>query len=736
MKKILSLALCLILLVSTGIIAAAAPDAPNGTLDERMKVITLSVKETLNIGDDFTSFNGSLDEYATVSLWSLSWSKENEQIYVSANENGRIVSYHHYISDSGTPSSRGNIPRYPKIDFDEAKAIAAAFLDRVSDKDLESVEMQGNSYLDYSGSSLFYLNGSMKLHGVETPVNISVSVNSATKEVSSFNRSDTGLDYSGVTSPSAASDKAAAAEALKSTLNMKLIYALPGDGSHTARLQYQPNPDGSYVVDAVTGRLLDMSKLDWSDGRPGMNSKDEASASAAPDSAAGLTTVELAAVDKLQGVLSQSELDKKIRAYTELGLTSAFELRYVNYYTYDDENEETQVTAALEFSYRPEDDTSEYQYRYVTMDAKTGRLISLSSNRIYYDTAAQAAVFKYTDEQTEATARAFAAKILPKEIKQTALLKESVGDRETESARNYAFVRTQDTIFFPENYINVGVDAETGYVVSFYSNWYKYAVTFVSQAGAISADTAAEKYSAAVGTTLRYVGVPASTNESGLLLAYTAADTTVWGVNALTGELLKAEVSEDEGLQYNDIDGNPYAAIISKLASFGVGFPGGSFKPDAQLTQLDALILLESANGRKVSPMPQDGEAVSAAARADGGKVVPPVGVDETDDIYNMAYSMGILTPNEKEPSKLVSRAEFTKYLVNALGYGEVAKLPGIFKAGFKDDETIPAALMGYVAISRGLGIVNGDDKGNFKPNDIANRVMAAIMLHNCMSRK
>jgi hypothetical protein len=216
---------------------------------------------------------------------------------------------------------------------------------------------------------------------------------------------------------------------------MRLIYALPDDGTHTARLQYQPNPDGSYVVDAVTGRLLDLSKLDWSDNRPGMNSKDEAAASAAPESG-GLTTVEQAAVDKLQGVLSQSELEKNIRAYPELGLTSDFELQYVNYYTYEDENEETQATAALEFTYRPEDDAAQYQYRYVTMDARTGILISLSSNRLYYDTAAQAPVFKYTDEQTETTARTLAAKILPEEMKQTALFQDSAGDSATESERS------------------------------------------------------------------------------------------------------------------------------------------------------------------------------------------------------------------------------------------------------------------------------------------------------------
>jgi hypothetical protein len=731
-KKILSLVLVLLLLISTGIIAAAAPESPDSALNERLKAITLSVKETLDIGDEFTSFNGSLDEYGTVSRWSLSWSKDDEQLYVSANENGRIVSYNHYYSDNSVPVQRGNIPRFPKIDLEEAKAIAAAFLGKVLDKEIETIELRGSSNLDYSGNAVYYLNGIMKLFGVETPVSISLSVSSSTKKVTSFYRSDSGQAYGGVSKPSAASDKAAAAEALKSTLNMKLIYALPGDGAHTARLQYQPNPDGSYVVDALTGKLLDLSKLDWSDSRPGMNSKDEAAASAAPESG-GLTTVEQAVIDQLQGVLSQSELEKNIRAYPELGLTADFELRYVNYYTYEDEDKETQVTAALEFTDRPEDESAPFQYRYVTMDARTGRLISLSSNRPYYDTAAQAAPTKYTGEQTEAIARTFAGKILPDELKQTALSQESAVGSTADSARYYAFLRTHDTIFFPENYINVGVDAETGYVISFYSNWYQFDVTFVSAAGKISAETAASTYSVAVGTALRYVSVPASTNESGLLLAYTAADTSVWGVDAISGELLKTTYTEDPGITYDDLAGNPYAAQINRLASFGVGYCGGSFKPNAQLTQLDALILIVSTSGRKVMPFPV---AVSEQVGAADEKAPQQVSSGETDDIYDTAYSMGILTPEEKDPTKLISRAEYAKYLVNALGYGEVARLPGIFKAGFGDDKDIPSALMGYVAIARGLKIVNGDENGNFKPNDIASRTMAAIMLYNCMNRK
>jgi hypothetical protein len=84
----------------------------------------------------------------------------------------------------------------------------------------------------------------------------------------------------------------------------------------------------------------------------------------------------------------------------------------------------------------------------------------------------------------------------------------------------------------------------------------------------------------------------------------------------------------------------------------------------------------------------------------------------------------------------MLTRAECVKYIVNALGYGEVAKIPGIYQAGFADDNKIPDDLVGYVAIANGLGIIHGTGRGYFNPNSTATRVQAAVMLYNCMGRK
>jgi hypothetical protein len=710
MKKIISLMLCIALMASLGLTALAAPESSDG-MTGRLKAITLKVKETLGISDSFTSFSGDLNETGTVSLWSLNWSSDKEQIYVSANENGTVVSYRDSLTGSYQPSG-GRIPKLPALGLDDAKSIAEAFLAKVLANGYQSVELKGTSSLDYTGNAVYYLSGSLKLFNIDTPVNVSVSVSTATKQVESFYRSDYGPDYSGVTNPSKATDKAAAAAALKGTLNMKMTYALPGDGTHTARLQYRPAPDGSYVVDAATGKLVDLSELDYGTAYTA-ESKNMGDTASAPAAGTGLTGVEQTGIDKLQGVLSQSELEKLVRSYPELGLTADYRLRNVNYYTYDNEKKETVVTASLQFTYEPKDDAPKYLS--VSMNAKTGKLMSVNGSIIYTDAKDAAPDFKYTDEQTGAVARTFIGKILPDELKQSALAPDYPAVNPGTNVRNYIFYRMHENIAFPENYISVGVDADTGYIVSFYYNWYDYDVTFVPPSGAITADAAAAKFSEGAGTALGYVQVPASLQPSGLLLAYTAADHNVWGVNALTGELLKATSTPDTGLKYDDLDGNPYATVINKLASFGVGFPGGSFKPDAQLTQLDALVLIESTNGRKVVPLTLPGEE---------------------DDVYSYAYSMGILTPEEKNPTKTVTRAEFVKYLVSAMGYNEIASLKDIYKPGFKDDASIPAALVGYVAIGKGLGIIQGDNTGRCRPNDTATRVQAAIMLYNCMNRK
>jgi len=75
------------------------------------------------------------------------------------------------------------------------------------------------------------------------------------------------------------------------------------------------------------------------------------------------------------------------------------------------------------------------------------------------------------------------------------------------------------------------------------------------------------------------------------------------------------------------------------------------------------------------------------------------------------------------------------KLILNAVGYGPVAQLEGIFRTKFADDVQIPASAYGYVALAQGLGMVEGDGANRFLPNESATRAQAAVMLCNLMTR-
>ena len=81
----------------------------------------------------------------------------------------------------------------------------------------------------------------------------------------------------------------------------------------------------------------------------------------------------------------------------------------------------------------------------------------------------------------------------------------------------------------------------------------------------------------------------------------------------------------------------------------------------------------------------------------------------------------------------MLTRSAMVHLILDAVGYGPVARLEGIFRTKFTDDGTIPAADYGYVALAQGLGMTAGSAGGAFRPNAAATRAQAAVMLFNLM---
>ncbi|MCI6569526.1 MAG: S-layer homology domain-containing protein [Dysosmobacter sp.] len=186
------------------------------------------------------------------------------------------------------------------------------------------------------------------------------------------------------------------------------------------------------------------------------------------------------------------------------------------------------------------------------------------------------------------------------------------------------------------------------------------------------------------------------------------------GIDAKTGQPVRFRwTSEDQGITYDDLSGHWAGEKIGKLAKYGVGYTGGSFQPDKALTQLDLVALLASTEGYLY-----DGTREGAA-----------------DELYEYAISLGLLRREDRADGRVLTRTETVRCILDAVGYGPIARLEGIFRTKFIDDASIPRADYGYVALAQGLGVVSGDTAGRFRPNASATRAQAAAMLCNLMSR-
>lgn len=695
MKKLLSLVLSACL-AATMILPAAASDA---ALETRLANVTLATKKLLNIGDEYTEFSGYLNEGSPENIWSLSWQSKDANLNVTVTEGGKLVSYYLGYQEKTYITPSGELKKFPKLTKAQAQKLAQEFLVKVLDTPLESCELQeGTNLLAIYDNGNYNFYGALKLNGKVSPIQVNLCVNSAKKAVTSFYRSDGGANYASYPA-NAKISKDAANASLYAAVNMQLNYVVSEKDPKHAILQYTPQMKGDYVVDALTGTLVERKPQIF------YREAQAAAKDISKTNGAGLTDVELKAVNELKGCLSSQELEAAARGVSELGINSRYHLDSSNYYV-EKNNQEPMIYANLSFVERKSD---QYSIKNVVLNAKTGAFLSMSAYASI-DPNGQA---RYNRAESEKIARAFATKYNAQEYALTALASPTLEEKNA-PYQSFSFVRQVNGIPFPGNEIVVTVNAMDGTIGNYSVSWNP-DMTFAEAKGIKAEQEAKAVYQKAAGIALfyEYISTKADKTDSELKLVYGFAQSNVWGVDPITGKPLVYAQESAISFGYNDITGHFAQKQIETLAEYGVGYVGGAFHPNQNLTQKDALSLVIPACGFTLNP---DSEEYEEA-------------------LYSNAYSMGLLTSAEKNPSAAMTRASLTKLLVDAAGYGEVAQLKDIYRIGYKDEKAIPADLFGYVAIAKGLGIVQGNTNGNFNPNGVATRAQLAIMLYNILSR-
>lgn len=683
------------------VFSLAAPALAETDTEEALAEVTAHVAEVLDIPEDFSDFTGSFSG-APLPVWDLYWSKDGEDLSVRAAEDGLITEVYRWMGGESYDRFYGYDAAFPKLSEAEAVQRAETWLRKLAGEN-ESFRVD-DTEVSLQTDGAYAFSGRVLKNGLESPVTFRIRLSEA--GLLGFDRSDSYRGYVGQLPPARASLTAAqAAPLLRDAVDFALYYVSDGD---TARLRYVPV--GPYtVVDALTGEAVDMDALYAGfDSRyygPETPMEAEASAAAADNGAGrGLTEVELSSIANYGEALSREQLDAAMRAFGDLGLGDFTLDRCA--YSMDTEGN---ITAALRYTCEMTADNlfgySQEEYwehldwgdvpmvmKHVTADAKTGALQSVYTSYSLWerDDAVSAA-----PDQAERFLR-----IAAPDMAGEAALCTLPGYNEGEG---FTFARVHDGYFYPENTLYVELNPAAGTVDTYYCTWDE-DVIFAPSKGLVTEAAALESYTDALALTLGYTAWPEAIDyddpvlyayadwgysfvESLRLTYYYGGLDAVAGVDALTGEPVRQ--AEAGSYFYDDLAGVPEGAMIEALGAAGIGFAGGSFRPDAALTMEDAARLLVSSAGY-------------------------PADDWDPERLRDEAVWYGFVTSADWDPARVLTWEEFIQMLLTASRYGDAAALEGV----------------GYERIARALGMTDGP-----LPAGPCTRADAAALLYRFMSR-
>ncbi len=740
-------------------------------LNEKLAEVTLIVRNTLGIGDEYTSFNGDFADNITNRQWYLNWSNDDERINVTAAEDGTVMRYRkNFTSDYNDKyQSYNNFfdPKFQKNTREDAREVVKAFMRRVLNEDEGYVLSEtGAETLSPVGVSDYYFMLILTVNGLETPISMNVTVSADKLEVINFWRNDSSDSYFGEypsASPNFTEDKAF--DSLSTKFNHTLKYYIVYDEDDTehknpkAELQYKFNSTGDWFFDAKTGETVNRNDLFddvYESGSKDMEfevTEDAVVEEAAPEFSANggfqLTEVELESIEKMKDIIKGEDIAKMIdEKYPEFGLDK-FDLVSTSY-TRNTETDE--VTASLQFSkrvtrgaqigmneeifkQRTEEEHNVYYIRkYISANGKTGELFTYNTSYPYVSE-------KYSDKKTHSTdtqkaAEAFLKKNFSEEFASSALTNTYTNNINTYS--NYTYTHTVNGYTLDQNWLSVRINAIDGTVDTFNKSWV-YGVEFESPEGIISAEEALDIYTTRFTAKLQYITVPVAIDDQAPEFmpyinagwssnSYVFSFKTAYklneefyasGVRAKDGKLLKNEGIAFEGWGFTDLDNCESKDKIETLALYGITFGEKEFKPANLLSQKDMLVYLLNAMGHRYS-------VISFENDDDGFSL---------NNIYDRAIYYGFITEDERDPDKLMRVEDVAKALIMPSEYNAATKLDSLFKANFKDKDDATDGYLPYLAIAEALGLIEKDSDNNINPDGLMTREDLAKAIYAFMDR-
>ena len=751
MKKLLSVVLAAGMLVSStasAMTATLAVEKPveeievvktiNEPTPEMMEQMIKKVRPLIDVPEEYTEFGWDFrgaNNYSDAS-WNFYWNDPeiNGEISVSCDLEGRIISYNEYNYNSS-----GRKALLPKVSPEELLPVATTFMEKTApyleNMDLRLREVQ---YPAVFYNHVYTYAFERYENDIPVPENtVYIQVNHVTGKVESFSASMTlDIDF---TAPENKIGDEKAKEILSDVQKMNLSYRLKNEydeeGKLVDRYAYLIyTPSLSYVsVDAATGKIY-TERNTWtavrnsasgslSSNKVMMDSmaKEE---SAEAEGGYQLSEKELEQLAVLESLISKDEATKVILSDKDL---------YIHDNAYlEDARLSKRYHEPRPLKYLAEGEEAEKEEKYVwnlyfstpgemylgmnaTVDAHDGTLLSYSADLPYvyhyeeYDI--KEPEIKFTREQAVNIASEFLKKHQSEKFREVRVSSESEyapfkyveNDNGTTSAiyraGNINFVRVNEGIDFTYNSFNMGVDRASGKITRYSYSWYD-DITFESPKDAIAEKDALmalyenngfginyevnRDYTYVEG---KYNTANAKIYTRSVYSLYIPVTTTV---RALDGKLINysgEEITpEDKSFEYTDIENHWARETIKRFTWIGYGPEGDKFRPNDAITGEEFVQLCESVR------------------------------------IYG----------DSEEVMKLenITRMDAVKLIIDDLGYGKIANLKNVFITDFADNSDFKAEDIGYAAIARGFGLIEGDGE-NFRPYDTLTRAEALTLLEN-----
>lgn len=689
MKKFLSLVL------AAALCAASAVPALAYSNSEKINEMLSVLKQRIGSTDEYDKFSGSVNAYGGETRYEFLWSKTDgdnrSSMNITMNSDGVVTSYYTYGGGGNGRDGKASINR---PDVSEALDAAISGFKKLNPDISENVKITSDGeYRSLTGDDFGFV-----LQRTQNGIPVAdddgwISVSADAKRVVSFSLNyTTGLKFE---DSSKLISKEDAQNSFNEKFPMKLRYTTEyKDDKKSATLIYSPDSEYNQYISATSGEVITREYRRHRFG--GGNMKAGASMAAMDMADNGFSEAEIKNLDTINGLIGLDKAERIILTSKVINANSAYKL--TEHALCRDWYDEDKYTYRLEFERTSGD---EDYWLDAEVDAKSGDILSfyISENRGNEKA-------KLNVKQGYEKAYAALEVLAPSHFGEN--MDYLLDGDDKDSSGNYVFFRYVNGIEFADNSVRISVDMASGKIISYRIGYDD--IEFPSADSVISAEDAGKRLFEQVGYDVWYIPTYEDDKPAQAPVVYDT-DSYDLTLDAFSGELKYKRDSEKVG-EYTDIENHYAKNAIEALARFGIGFADSEFKPDSNITQADFVTLLN-------------------AAFNDYGPIVIYKGISY-ENIYDDAIEDGIVKEDEYSPDDDVTRDLAAKMMVRALGFEEVATLNGIYVPIFAD---VSADSVGFTSILGAMGVIKGDENGNFNPSGTVTRADAAIMLYNYLSK-